>query len=1571
MATNEQATNEQATNEQANEQATPSNEEILQALQARIEQLEQQVQRAQVQQPAGQLGTKKPSKLQFGPAFTFEGSHDENEIDEWLSKIEGLIRVNDKVRGEKVDDEEKILIAEQHLSGAALRQYILKGREQPFESFDSLVSWLRDYYTPKDILAKYRYAYKSIRQEDDETIDQYHLRFTELVSRMDVRPDPSLQVSDFVFGLHHTFSKTLAQYGDMSDFKNVKLGDVVDRLKRNQRMTGTRKNIQEHRHSSNSKPYPKSKPKLDSKSKKKVPLTSEQKRRLELLIQRGGGEYISKEIYENPEWFQFARERKVCARCAAAGHIAKECTAEPKQSRGQTGGSRSQLHAMIPDVDSAMDADRDYLCTLADNIPLALFPCSIQDAYGIALGDFGSTRNWISRRYAKRAKLQIHNSPIKVVDLPNGQKMQVYGAVELELSMSEWKGKVHAWVLDMHNDFDIVLGLQWFQEWEPEINWKTLELTVETTTGKKHIRRLPTIGNVEDIEPVSDVDIAEFNLISERELKRIFKKGDKVQSVLYFVRESAWGSDESGESLNTIGTESELDNLPATEDAELRTVIQEYQDVFREGLPDGLPPQRDIDHEINTGNELPSNRQAYPLSVVQLEEQTKQIGVLLKRRLIRESTSPWGAPVLFVRKPRTEEWRMCIDYRALNNKTIKNAYPLPRIQDCIDRLGKATHCTTLDLTSGYHQIRIAPKDIEKTAFNTRYGKYEFLVMSFGLTNAPATFQMLMNQILRPYIDKFVLVYLDDILIYSNSTEEHRKHLRLVLDVLRKHKLYVRPRKCTIDQPEVEFCGHIVGGGIVKVLDQKVKVIREWPVPKNVHEVRQFYGLANYYRRFVRNFGQIGAPLAALFKQENGDKRKNRPIIWNTSHQFAFERLKQALTNAPVLQQPDPMKPYTIETDASDFAIGYVLMQQGDDGLMHPVAFDGRKLRGAELRYPTHEKELLAIKEAVVKWKHYIENNHTTTILTDHESLKYMNSVSKPSKRLARWIDEFQGYDLDIRYRRGRDAVVPDALSRRPDYFNYIANEKDNYISYIKQFLIDGTLPNEAEKRGQVMHHVDDFMLDEDQGLLRKLRNGERVPYIEPLFRGDFMQSLHHQFGHLSYASIANAIESRGWWPAMESDVRRFIATCPNCQIAQRQRVDQEREQHQLLTDPFIQPFQRWGIDLIGVLPKTAKGNRWIITAIDYATGWPVAKAVPRATEEVIADFLYEEIYMHYGAPQELFSDGGKNLWSGVVQAYLKKIGTEHKGSSPYHPRTNGKVERLNGILGEMITKLLMGKPTKLWDLYLDTALFACRIRTNTTTKTSPFYLLYGRQPRLHADRSHALPSDATPADHEQRFRLLSSVRLEAARATHERALRDRNARNAIVTPHSLSEGDWVLVRHEDPQKFESKWFGPYQVVQRMLLGTYRLQDPNGHELQALVHGNRLIKANIRTTEELRKLWASPATKDALRRRNIQTELVPSEPENTRILEKYLFDLGEDEPDPGEDQGDIIVPDGDLVQGPIEEGGANQGDVEIDVEIDVEQGGQDQVHAPKRRLLDEIIVAELPRAKRRRNVQVET
>jgi hypothetical protein len=848
---------------------------------------------------------------------------------------------------------------------------------------------------------------------------------------------------------------------------------------------------------------------------------------------------------------------------------------------------------------------------------------------------------------------------------------------------------------------------------------------------------------------------------------------------------------------------------------------------------------------------------------------------------------------------------MCIDYRELNARTEKNSYPLPRIQECIDQLGRAIYLTKIDLTSGYWQVRINEADIPKTAFNTRNGKYEFLVMPFGLTNAPATFQTLVNDTFREFLNKFLIVYLDDILIYSNTFEEHLQHLEQVLKVLQDNQLYARPHKCTFAKHELEFCGHIVGNGVVKVVKSKIQSIREWPQLKNVHEVRQFLGLAGYYRRFIKNFGLIALPLYELLHMGEEDKRKNKfePISWNTRHQLAFERLKERLTNAPILQQVDPSKSFTLETDASDFAIGACLLQLGDDGKLHPVAFYSRKLKDAEWNYPVHEKELLSIKEALRTWGCYLDNGREVTVLTDHESLKYMNTIKRPSKRLARWIDEFQEWNLKIKYRRGSEAVVPDALSRRPDYMLNMMHglaPKEEYVNYMEEYLRSGTLPkNEFAElvKLEALH----FGID-DNRLVRRIAEGITAPYLEWEFRGDLIQRMHAEYGHLSLAGMRDLVQKRAWWPKMDQDIHEFTKSCPNCQIAQRRKIGQEREYAQLPTPRNIQPFQRWGIDLIGRLPKTKDGNRWIITAIDYATGWPIAKALPDATEESIAEFIFNEIYMHYGAPQEIFTDGGKNLWGGVVQAYLKRIKTIHKGTSPYHPRTNGKVESLNGLIGSMLTKYLLGKPTKMWDLYLDQALFACRVRTHSTTQTSPYQLVYGQHPHLAGDDNYPLDIDTPIVDHEPRIEAMQSARQEASRATYERALREKTMHDRGVQLHRIDVGEWVLVRHETPQKFESKWFGPYQVVDKMMLGTYRLQDPNGRELATLVHGNRLTKANIRTGEQLRNLWAAPRTKDQLRRLNLKPELqelLPSDNiRNSELLEQYLLE---------DDTNDVVGP----------------------------------------------------------------
>src|SRR5213078_2477818 len=431
-------------------------------------------------------------------------------------------------------------------------------------------------------------------------------------------------------------------------------------------------------------------------------------------------------------------------------------------------GSKNGLHAMIMAMEaeeagrSEMNPDTQYLCSVQDksrkDLSLLMYNCEVNDSKGTALGDPGATLVYINAEYARRSNVRfLEKTKSRTVSLPNGTEMKILGHCEFLMTMGEWSGWVQATILDMKAEFDVILGLSWYSQWKPIPDWETLDMLVSTPEGVKKIQHKLTAEMEVPKRPRLTVmreyrkDL-QFNLITEKEAKRDLKQKG-VMAILYFVTE------DRGATLS-LKKQATMDS-PA-----IQHLLNEYSDVLREELPDGLPPVRSIEHAIDTGDERPYNRNAFPLSEQQLREQTKQVEDLLKKGLIRESSSPWGAPVLFVAKKTPGEWRMCIDYRALNARTIRNTYPLPRIQECIDKLGNATRLSSLDLVSGYWQTRVAEKDVQKTAFNTRYGKYEFLVMPFGLTNAPATFQTLMNQILRPYIDKFVLVYLDDILIYS-------------------------------------------------------------------------------------------------------------------------------------------------------------------------------------------------------------------------------------------------------------------------------------------------------------------------------------------------------------------------------------------------------------------------------------------------------------------------------------------------------------------------------------------------------------------------------------------------------------------------------------------------------------------------------------------------------------------------------------------------------------------------------------------------------------------------------------
>jgi hypothetical protein len=536
--------------------------------------------------------------------------------------------------------------------------------------------------------------------------------------------------------------------------------------------------------------------------------------------------------------------------------------------------------------------------------------------------DPGATESFISGAALKRIKVKaVEQDEFSFVEMASGAKQKVGGKVTgCTLNLGEFVTRANLYVTIL-GSYDVVIGMDWLESHEAILNCKTKWLSLVDDEGQRHV----IVGWNQGVS---------LRFISSLQLRKSMRKGCKLYAIL---------------ALNEKGVAEGLEHLP---------VVREFADVFPEELP-GMPPERELEFTIDLkpGTE-PIARTPYRMSTPELQELRMQLKELLDLGLIRPSVSPWGAPVIFIRK-KDGSWRLCIDYRQLNKATIKNQYPLPRIDDLFDQMKGATVFSKIDLRSGYHQLQIKEDDVPKTTFKMRFGHYEFTVLPFGLTNAPGVFMSLMNGVFHEYLDKFIQVFIDDILIYSRTTEEHDEHLRLVLQCLREHKLYGKLSKCSFYQSKIHYLGHVISGEGIVMDPTKVEAIMEWPAPTNVPEVRSFMGLAGYYRRFIEGFSKIENPITEL-------QKKNKKFVWTEKCAEAFQRLKELLTTTPILKVPDMDADFLVCTDASKEGLGRVLMQDS-----RVIAYISRKLRRHEENYATHDLELLAIVYALKVWRHYL------------------------------------------------------------------------------------------------------------------------------------------------------------------------------------------------------------------------------------------------------------------------------------------------------------------------------------------------------------------------------------------------------------------------------------------------------------------------------------------------------------------------------------------------------------------------------------------------------------------------
>ncbi|KAG1177838.1 hypothetical protein G6F36_010757 [Rhizopus arrhizus] len=744
---------------------------------------------------------------------------------------------------------------------------------------------------------------------------------------------------------------------------------------------------------------------------------------------------------------------------------------------------------------------------------------------------------------------------------------------------------------------------------------------------------------------------------------------------------------------------------------------------------------------------------------------------------------------------------------------------------------------------------------------------------------------MMNNVLSEYIDKFVMVYLDDILIFTDGDEElHKKHVKLVLEKLNDAKLIINTKKCLFNRKELTFLGFNISAKGILPAAKKVQAIMDWPEPTNVQQVRQFMGLAQHYRRFIKNFAGIAAPLTDLTK---GSGAKCRAIQWNEQYKKSFDYIKKKLSSAPVLMNPDMNKPFRIECDASDFAVGAVLLQEDSQGIWRPLAFESKKLSQAEKGYPAQERELLSILHALRTWRCFIEGSEYQ-VFTDHLPLKYLRSQKHPTPRLVRWLSEVELYDPEILYKPGKENQIPDLLSRRdgpnthpeersmqPRYL-YHVNIKRNDLSLLDKDPIQDWplhyLSNEekwpAKIREELNRRKHSFII-KDQHVYKKEKMNGCDKFIELKFisfarRADMIDDFHTGYGHSGQASVYQLMKSRIWWPRMKDDINLWISRCPQCQLA----ASPNKSTHHAPMKPLEVPhaFARWHLDFIGELPTTRQGNRWILMAVDYTTNWPIARALQNATGEEIVKFIYEEIVMRFGCPEEIISDRGANFMSKIVKQYIKKIKTKHNLTSAFHPRSNGKCERLNQTFKRMLIKYVNGD-VHSWDEHMDTALFACRVRKHATTGFSPFYLTYGVEPRIPGDPYRPFMSEFTEQDIEllsqdalNHLRKLREARYMAEDRLKRQAEIDKTRWDAILKNNQIqlfNIGDYVLLRHESKTGLEFHWMGPYEVVNRNLdFNTYQIQEINGKMYTSWVHTDRLHPVKY-DGSSINKSWYIP------------------------------------------------------------------------------------------------------------------
>ena len=874
-------------------------------------------------------------------------------------------------------------------------------------------------------------------------------------------------------------------------------------------------------------------------------------------------------------------------------------------------------------------------------------------------------------------------------------------------------------------------------------------------------------------------------------------------------------------------------------------------------------------HKIDTGDSRPIRQGPRRLPLAKRQVADREVKRMLDMGVIEPSTSPWSSPIVLASK-KGGDVRFCIDFRKVNAVTKKDSFPLPRIDDSLNKLQGSSWFSTMDLASGYWQVAMDEEDAEKTAFVVEDGLYQFKVLPFGLCNAGATFQRLMQLTLSGLSWEQVLVYIDDLIVHSQTFSEHLKHLKQVFEKLAAAGLKMAPKKCTFFRREVTFLGHIVSEKGVQTDPSKTSAVAEWPIPRKLKEVQAFLGLCGYYRKFIKGFSAIAQPLYRL-------TQKDQKFVWDIDCQEAFDTLKAAMTSTPVLAYPRSDGPFILDTDASNYAVGAVLSQV-QDGKEHVILFFSKSLSRAEKNYCVTRRELLAVVLGIQHCHHYLLGNHFK-VRSDHGSLRWLLNFKNPEGQTARWLSILGKYDFEVEYRPGAKHLNSDGLSRRPcaeeckkcdraekvDESHRVraihledstqqetdgswlesvtaeelaeAQNQDETLREVRNWLTKGSRPSWKEVKATtrelraIWHAWDNLRLRQNI-LFHVSGSGEEVvddrQAVAPKdIRHRIFYLLHNLKlgGHQGVARTAALVKQRFWWPHLLEDVQRWVQECQACQ-ARKKGVHRPFPLQQEIAD---HPMERVGMDILSFTSETDSGKVCALVVCDYFSKYVWAIALDNHKATTVADALVHEVFLKAGLPTTIHSDQGKEFMGEVMSQLSQLLQIARTRTCPYRPQSDGLVERMNRTCLDMLAKLCDGNPAD-WDQHLPFVVAAYNATPHASSGCSPNLLMFNRETTLPVDLIFQVPRPmrhpTCPNAYVEWVRDQVEVNFKFVRAElNKAAIRQKKCYDEKTCHRKFEVGQFVW-RYYPPLQSQDKLnprnIGPYKILEDMGHGVYRI-----------------------------------------------------------------------------------------------------------------------------------------------------